>query len=173
LLHRSLAYLAQEPKTKHSLLVGEETTIRLRTSVPSKIILKKPDGKEVFVNTQQFASEKSIRFSDANVTGIYTMAAGNLILDKFAANIDQDESDITPSNENRRNKILNRLGITGKMSHTVNQPQEVQHIITESRLGAELWKQFLIAALIVAIIEMFVARERSRSLDTQQQNKIA
>jgi hypothetical protein len=171
LLHSSLAYLAQGPKTKHSLLVGEETTTRLRTSVPSKINLKKPDGKEVFVNTQQSASEKYIRFSGADMTGIYTMATGNLVLDKFAVNIDPDESDIIPSNENRRTNILNRLGIASNMIHTVSQPQDVQHIITESRLGAELWKQFLIAALIVAIIEMFVARERNSSLDTQQQKQ--
>jgi hypothetical protein len=36
-------------------------------------------------------------------------------------------------------------------------------MITESRLGAELWKQFLLAALIIAVIEMLVARERTHS----------
>ena len=37
-------------------------------------------------------------------------------------------------------------------------------MIIESRLGAELWKQFLIAALLVAVIEMFVARDSKQSL---------
>jgi len=44
----------------------------------------------------------------------------------------------------------------------VNQVQEVQRIITESRLGTELWKQFLIASLLIAIIEMLVARDNKR-----------
>jgi hypothetical protein len=55
--------------------------------------------------------------------------------------------------------MLRRIGIAANVVHTVNQPQEVQRIITESRLGAELWKQFLIAALIIAMIEMLVARD--------------
>jgi hypothetical protein len=46
----------------------------------------------------------------------------------------------------------------------------VQRIITESRLGAELWKQFLIAAMIIALVEMFVARDNKRypSLEVKQ-----
>jgi hypothetical protein len=168
LLHRSLVYLAQEPKNIYSLLAGEETTIRLRTSVPPKITVKKPDGKEVFVNTQQSVVENRMRFSTTDETGIYTMETGNLVLDKFAVNIDPDELDILPSNENRLEKIMHQLGITDKMVYTVNQPLDMQHIITESRLGTELWKQFLIAALIVAIIEMFVARERGWTFDKQQ-----
>ena len=58
--------------------------------------------------------------------------------------------------------MFRRVGIADNSVHTVNQPQEVAHIITESRLGAELWKQFLVAALIIAIIEMLVARDNKR-----------
>jgi len=60
--------------------------------------------------------------------------------------------------------MLRRIGIADNSIHMVNQEQEVQRIITESRLGSELWKQFLITALIIAIIEMFVARDNKRYL---------
>jgi ferric iron reductase protein FhuF len=55
------------------------------------------------------------------------------------------------------------MGMSDNSIHTVHSIQEVHRMITESRLGAELWKQFLIAALIIAIIEMLVARERTHS----------
>jgi hypothetical protein len=158
-VHRSLAYLAQRSTMERSLLAGEETTIHLRSAVPSKLTITKPGGREIFISPQLLAAEKTIRFSDDDVSGLYTVASGNLILDKFAVNIDPDESKTTPSDNQQKDALFRRFGIADKSIHTVNQVQEVQHIITESRLGAELWKQFLIAALIIAIIEMLVARD--------------
>lgn len=159
LVHRSLAYLAQRSMMERSLLAGEETTIHLRSAVPSKLTITKPGGLEILINPQQVATEKTIRFSDDNLPGLYTVASGKLIVDKFAVNIDPDESNTTPSDNKHRDNMFKRLGMTDKSIHTVNQVQEVPRIVTESRLGAELWKQFLIAALIIAMIEMLVARD--------------
>jgi hypothetical protein len=164
LVHRSLAYLAQKSTMERSLVVGEETTIHLRTAVPPKLTVTKPGNLEILINPQQLATEKSIRFSDDDMPGLYTVASDNLILDKFVVNVDPDESNTTPSDEKHRDTMFKRIGISENSIHTVNQVQEVQRIITESRLGAELWKQFLIAALLIAIIEMFVARDNKRSL---------
>jgi len=166
LMHRSLAYLVQEPITDLSLFVGDEKTIRIRASVAPVLTVMKPGGTEVLVNTQQRPSDKSIRFSDTDINGIYCVKAGNIILDKFAVNIDPDESNTTPSNEKRQEKMLMHLGITNNVVHIAHQPQEVQRIITKARLGTELWKQFLVAALLIAVLEMFVARDSKRSLAT-------
>lgn len=159
LVHRSLAYLAQGSLMEHSLLVGEETTVHLRTAIPPKLTITKPGDLEIFINPQQQTAEKSIRFSDDDLPGLYTVASGNLILNKFAVNVDPDESNTTPSDDKHRENMFKRVGIADNSIHIVNQPQDIQHIITESRLGAELWKQFLIAAIIIAIIEMFIARD--------------
>jgi hypothetical protein len=167
LIHRSLAYLVQETMTTRSLFVGDERIIHVRTSTAPTLTVTKPGGMEVLVNTQQRSADKSIFFSGTDLCGLYNINTGNLILDKFAVNIDPDESNTTPSNEKQREKMLKRLGIAKNLVHIVHQPQEIQHIITESRLGTELWKQFLIAAMIIAVVEMFAARESKRSL-TQQ-----
>jgi hypothetical protein len=162
LVHRSLAYLVQESAMEHSLLVDEEAIIHLRTAIPLKLTITKPGGMQIFINPQQVAAERSIRFSDNDLPGFYTIASDNLILDKFVVNVDPDESNTTPSDEKHRDNMFRRIGIVNQSIHKVNQMQEVQHIITESRLGTELWKQFLLAALLIAIIEMFVARDNKR-----------
>jgi hypothetical protein len=151
-------------------LVGEETIIRLRTSSPPQLTMIKPDSLEIIIHPQQRAAEKTIHFSDGDIPGLYTVASHNLILDKFAVNIDPDESITAPADEKHRDTMFRRIGIADNVIHTVNQPQEVQRIITESRLGAELWKQFLVAAMIIALIEMFVARDNKRypSLEVNQ-----
>ena len=159
LVHRSLAYLAQRSTMEGSLLAGEETTVHFRAAVPTKLTITKPDGLEIFTTSQQAAAEKTIRFSDDNLPGLYTVASGKLIVGKFAVNVDPDESITTPSDNKHRDTLFRRFGVSDKSIHSVSQVQEVQHIITESRLGAELWKQFLIAALVIAIIEMIAARD--------------
>ena len=163
LVHRSLAYLAQRSVLNRSLLVGEGTTIHFRTAVLPELTITKPGNQVILVNPQQIAAEKSIRFSDNDLPGLYTVASAHSIVDKFAVNVDPDESNTSPSDKKHRDAMVRRIGIADNSIHTITQPQEVQRIITESRLGSELWKQFLIAALIIAMIEMFVARDSKRS----------
>ena len=105
--------------------------------------------------------------SGTDINGFYTVKAGNQIIEKFAVNIDPDESNINPSEKKQQDNMLRRLGIAENVVHRVEQPQETQRIITESRVGAELWKQFLIAALLVAIAEMLVAQSSKRSNTTE------
>ena len=125
LVHRSLAYLAQRSTMEQlRLLVGEETTIHLRTAVPSKPTLTKPGGLEIFINPQQLAAGKTIRFSDDDVPGVYSVASGNLTLEKFAVNVDPDESNTTPSDNKHRDTLFRRLGIADNSIHTVSQVQE-------------------------------------------------
>ena len=145
---------------EHALLIGEETVIPLRQSHPSTIIVSEPGTMQVYLNPEQVSAGKGVQFSSDNLPGIYTVMARNDVLEKFAVNIDPDESNTVPSDANRRENLLRRLGSTPACIHTIDQVQDVPRAITESRLGAELWKQFLAAALIIAVIEMFVGREK-------------
>jgi hypothetical protein len=170
LTHRALAYLAQEPTANRSLLVGEGKNIPLRNPIPPKLIIKKPDGMDAIVSTQKLVANKAVHFSDTDIPGFYITTAGSLVIDKFAINLDPKESIIAPADENRRENMLKRLGVMRNAIHPVDQSQAIQRTITESRLGSELWKQFLILAIIIAVIEMFIARDTKRSLVLSTKN---
>jgi len=163
LILRAAAFLAQEPNTGRSLLAGEERTAILRSSVPPTLTIAKPGGRDVSVAVRQQGKERVVRFSNTDTPGLYTMLSGITLLDKFAVNIDPAESNTAPADETRLKKIYKRLGMNAGSIHRIDQPQELQRRITESRVGSELWKQFLIAALVIALIEMLVARDSRRS----------
>ncbi len=167
LIHRSIAYLSQEPTADPSLFAGEERMTRIRNSTASLLTVTKPGGMEILVSGQPRGTDKSIRFYNTDLIGFYTVKASNVVVDKFAVNIDPGESDTNPSGDKRRENMLTRLGIADNVVHIVRQQEETQSIITESRLGAELWKQFLIAALLIALVEMFAARDSKRSVTTE------
>ncbi len=163
LIHRAAAFLAQGPNIGRSILAGEERTAILRSSVPPTITITKPGGRDVSVAVRQQGKEKVVRFSNTDIPGLYTMLSGTTLLDKFAVNIDPAESNTLPANEALLKKIYKRLGMNTGSIHRIDQPQELQRRIIESRVGSELWKQFLIAALVIALIEMLVARDTRRS----------
>ncbi|RPI06884.1 MAG: VWA domain-containing protein [Ignavibacteriae bacterium] len=160
LMHRSLAYLAQEPETGHSLVVGGEINFPVRTAIPQKLILTKPGNVDILLNPQTAAAEKRVRFTGTDLPGIYSVKSDHALVDKFAVNNDPEESNISPADEKHRERLYKRIGIAEHSTHIVHQVQDVHRIITESRVGAELWKQFLLTALLIALIEMFVARDK-------------
>jgi hypothetical protein len=51
------------------------------------------------------------------------------------------------------------MGIAEGSITQLNSDSEITGTVLQSRFGIELWRYFLIAALLVALIEMFVARE--------------
>ncbi|MBN1397054.1 MAG: VWA domain-containing protein [Bacteroidetes bacterium] len=173
LVHRSAVYLSQGSITGSSILAGKERISKIRTPGISALTVIKPGGMEILTGTRQRTAERILRFSDTDLNGIYTVMAGNILIDKFAVNINPDESDLNPPKEEQLINLLKRLGIEKNAVHTVQQAEETQRIIMESRLGAELWKHFLIAAILIAVIEMLASRNSKRSVsgETLETNK--
>ncbi len=168
LMHRSIAYLAQEPSIVNTFTILEEKKGRIRIASVSKIRVTKPDGTEILLNTQQFASERITRFNQTDIPGVYKLIVNNQIFEKFSVNIDANESKIDKLDKDKQIEILSQFGVMEKTIHYITQPQDIQRVVTESRVGAELWKHFLIASLCVALIEMLVARDSKKSLINQK-----
>jgi hypothetical protein len=164
LIHRSLSYLAQEPAGERSIVAGEKVRMRLNIPASAKLTVKKPDGVEILVNTRQLTDEKQDNTAYSDIPGFYSVFSGKYVVEMFAVNIDPDESNTLRSGEDEREKMLNGLGIPDGAIHNIDQPGGTEKTITESRLGSEIWKQLIIMALIIAGIEMLVARSTKRSI---------
>lgn len=166
LIHRSVTYLAQSPTTERSLLIGEERRSHLRIPTPLKLSISKPGGMDILVNVRQLTNEREFNFTETDIPGIYSIHTNSMVLEKFAVNIDPAESEIRPIDEKRRETVLKRLGINIGSVHIIEQPQDIQRIVADSRYGTELWKHLFLAALCIALIEMFVARDSKKSLSS-------
>ena len=164
LLHRSISYLAGEQHQSTDHLAGDEITIRsvLRTSGPWTI--RNPSMIEVVATPQSRGAQQSVRFGETESVGLYTVSAGTGVIRKFAVNLHADESNTVPSEPSELKALLERTGIASSAVSLIDQPQEAQRLILESRFGVELWKHLLIAALLVALAEMIVARISKQEL---------
>lgn len=166
LLHRSVSYLAQEQSQEGEHFAGDEIDIKKGGHAGEQWSIENPAKVETMLSPST-GSNTSVRFSETDLTGIYSAKAGNATIQKFAINTDPSESNAQKASDSDIEKIIKRLGITQSNVTYIQQPQEMQRVVLQSRFGVELWKHFLIAALIVALLEMLVARVSKRESSIQ------
>jgi hypothetical protein len=112
---------------------------------------------------QNGTSARNFSVDGVTIPGIYTIRSGNDTVFAFAANIPGSESDGTVATGEQRDALFASLGIPSDAVTPLPIGGTVKETILQSRYGLELWKYFLVAALIFALIEMIVAREKKDS----------
>lgn len=85
------------------------------------------------------------------------------MLDYAVVNHDIRESDLQKISVSEFENYLDKIGFNDNVVF-VKSGDDINKVIYQSRYGSELWKLFIIAALILALIEMFVARNTKKEL---------
>ncbi len=158
LIHRSVAYAAQEQVRQASVLSGEE--IIVTGILQPRVTIVTPRGFELPAVFRQGGA----RFSETEEPGIYQIRSGNTLVRTFTVNMDPDESLTLKSQERDLLAAYEHFGIPRSSIRTIDDASSLRDVILETRHGVELWKQFLLAALLVAVVESLLARENKKAL---------
>jgi hypothetical protein len=105
-----------------------------------------------------------VHVENANVAGNYTIyrdAEAREPMAAFAVNISSDESDLRAVSDKQMHEYLAVRMSSPKPVVLSLTPgaQNLAKIVDQSRYGVELWQTALMAALVLAILELIVARE--------------
>lgn len=168
LVHRAVSYLAQEQSKQDEVLAGQEALVSLTGNVgPTMLKIRTPDNVEVPAFRSTFGSTTIIRYTDTTVPGTYFIMDGMRPLKSLVVNIDPAETNTAPIEMKEIAQMLERLGIRSSSLYALSDAKEIQRVVLQSRFGVELWQYFLIAALMVAVAEMLVARDRKDEVPTR------
>ncbi len=164
LLNRSMYYLASRDDNTVQLLAGESAEISVPSALAGDALfeLRSPDGDVQRLVPKSLPSGMVFPLDAPDAPGVYSLAAGSSILRNIVVNVDARESDLARATAEDEAAFLARLGIENAKS--LDQSQSVQQAVTEVRFGVELWKYMIALALLCALAEMLVARDRKRSL---------
>jgi hypothetical protein len=88
--------------------------------------------------------------------GIYQLLAGERVLDAFAVNPDPAESDLA-----RLDDRALRTALSGWRPERITEPSDWPDAIYQQRLGKEVWRPLVLAALAFLLIEGLVAASGS------------
>lgn len=165
LINRAMFYLAAREDNALALTVGGSTEVTIGNLQGGEQLfeLRGPDDAMQRIVPKALPSGMVFPVESPSAPGLYTLNAGKDVLRAIAVNTDPVESDLARADEQMRKDFFARLGITqvAELAREAN----VQQAVTQFRFGVELWKYMLALALLCAVIEMLVSRDRKINED--------
>ncbi len=165
LINKSIMYLSFSSKGNNQILSGEELPVNIRGAFSNQIKVIKPDGLVEYINADSISGKNYFRYMNTNLTGTFSFYSGNRLLDHFAVNHDPMESISEYSSVSDLNDFLRKTGYDYGTT-SLNEKGNIIEQVNGARFGDELWQYFIIAALLLALLEMFVARSTKKEMGT-------
>jgi hypothetical protein len=164
LINKSVAYLSSKDREENVFLAGEEANINLKNINLSQIKIVKPDKSEEIINFTDNSGRDYLAYSNTNVAGAYKFYSGKNLLEDISINTDPTESKTEYANKSDFENYLKQIKFSGKYV-SIDKESNITEKILQARFGSELWRYFLLVALILALIEMTIARNAKKDLE--------
>jgi len=163
LINKSVFYLASKNGTEEKYYAGEIIDINISNRSISQVKIKRPDNTEEFINPGDITSTDFFVYGNTDFTGIFKVYSGEELIDEVPVNHNPLESVTNSISSNEFEEYLSEINFKGTYL-SVDKDQNPVEVILQARFGSELWKLFLLAALITALIEMLVARNIKKEM---------
>ncbi|MFW6163006.1 MAG: BatA domain-containing protein [Planctomycetota bacterium] len=160
LLHQAVTYLTREAHER-PFTVAEPLVLPLpgRTAQAS-VTVRDPGGGESPIQVTERDGEQAVELARPDLPGFYEIDLGDrsapLVL---AVNVDATESDVACLTGESFGEVL-----SGVDAELFADGGDLVAAIRESRVGRELWRELLVLALIVLLVEAFLAHYFSRRI---------
>jgi uncharacterized membrane protein len=163
LINKSVFYLSSKNKSETDYLAGEKINVNISTRNLPQIRIEKPGKQEDLINLEENTGSDFLVYPATNYAGIYKFYSGDKLLDNVSVNTDPVESKINYLTKDEFDIYLKKINFKG--THVrIGKDENPLQVILQARFGSELWRYFLIAALLLALIEMTVARNIKKEL---------
>ena len=162
LLQRMVRYLARSTSHSANYLVGDRAWRRLaNVDVNARVEVDSPSGRHLVVQAENVGDERLWKVPDLDEAGIWQLRADGAVVDAFAVNVDIAEADLTPVTAA---EIRRRLG---QQVRILQQDLPMMDAVNAARFGRELWRELLVLAILLLLLELWVGRAPA-SASTQQ-----
>lgn len=164
LINRCINYVAGSVSFQQEQIhVGNELNYSsTQETTGFELELEKPDKNRVRVRPLLKQEKMVVNFSETDLPGIYNLYNKNQLMTQWAVNCDPEESDIKMIASDQLSAYIG-----GKSLMQIEQDDDLEAMITQARFGNELWKVFLIIALILMLVEMGLYWERRNPVQNE------
>lgn len=161
LIYRSLFYLASQEPASEGTKTGEEIILSERKTGGGKITVIDPDGKTSAIRAGK--GDAGMSFSSTNAPGIYKFLRDEEEIDFVPVNTDTVESNSATMERDEISNYFKKINLKNAPEY-IDPGTNFVLTLSESRLGSELWKLFIILALILTGVEMYFSRAKKKDL---------
>lgn len=164
LMNKSVAYLSSKEREENIFLAGEEVNINLKNTNVSQIKILRPDKSDEFINPNDNLRSDYLAYSNASNAGNYKFYSGENQIENISINTDPSESKTEYADESEFETYLDQIKFAG-MYVSVDKEENISKKIMQARFGSELWRYFLLVAIVLALVEMTIARNAKKDLE--------
>ena len=164
LMNKSVAYLSSKDREQNVFLAGEEINLNLKNASPSQLKIVKPHKSEEFINLSENTGRDYLSYSKTNIAGYYKFYSSDNLLEDISINTDPTESKTVYADESEFEAYLKEIKFDGKYI-SIDKESNITEKIMQARFGSELWRYFVLIAIILALIEMTIARNAKKDLE--------
>jgi hypothetical protein len=159
LLHEAVAYLTTRASDR-PLVIGEPVLAALPgRSLQTSVTFRGPGGVETAVQVTDRGGRRVAQFDQAEQPGFYEMRMADAPPVVVAVNVDPRESDVRVLPAER---LANALA--GLPLRVLPEGENLVTAVRETRVGRELWRMLMLAALAVLALEGYLAYRFSRQV---------
>jgi len=157
-LHRTVQYLLTVAYGSEAVAVGDRADRPASLQADRDATLKRPDGRTETVWAQQLGDRSFWVIDDVDTPGVWEIVSSARVIDRFAAQVDTRESDLTRVDEDHLRGLFPGADVV------VVQPEDrLSEVVADYRYGYELWRYFVLAAILCVCVELFLMGGESRS----------
>jgi len=164
LINKSVVYLSAKDREQNVFLAGQEISVNLKGSTQSQIKIVKPDKSEEFINLDQNQSRDYLTYRNTQTAGNYKIYSGENLIEDISVNTDPTESKTIYADKDDFENYLSQINFKGVYT-SIDKDENISKKIMQARFGSELWRYFLLVAIILALIEMTIARNTKKELE--------
>ncbi len=164
LVVKSVFYLSQKDFSSYQLNAGDEFTFEISKINSPRIIIKRPDGTEDYFQLNEISSQ-ILRYKKTNLAGVYNIVSNDKIITGFSVNHHKSESKQEYLSTKDFEKFLEGFNFKGQLIEIKPNENPIESI-NQSRFGTELWKLFVLLAIITAIVEMIISRNNKKEFQS-------
>jgi len=163
LINKIVFYLSSKIKSQQLLYAGDELTVNIQNMKKNFVKVVLPDNSEEIINTDSLINKNYLNYRNTDLTGTYKFYSDSKLIDYFSVNHNPKESVSDHENPDDFENYLKEISFTGNFIN-IKPDEDYIRIIYQSRFGIELWKYFLILALILSIVEMYLSKSSKKEM---------
>ena len=164
LITKSVMYLSAKSTSDKNYIAGEKININVSERTLPQIKVERPDNTEEIVNLDPNFNSDFFSYGNTLITGNYKFFSGDKLLSEISVNTDPAESVTEYLSDSEFDEYLEKINFNGRHI-IIDKSENPAQMILQARFGSELWRYFLLAAIILALIEMTVARNAKKELE--------
>jgi len=154
MLQRLVRDLSLSADRHTAYLVGETAYRHLEgLSIDSAVQAESPSGRRWLLEPELLGGQYRWKVPRLDESGIWRLWLGDREVGRFPVNVDTREGDLTPVG---RERLLQLFG--AERTHFMQSGEDLRLQVLGNRYGRELWREFLGLALVLLLLELWIAR---------------